>query len=230
MLVQHANRCGCLEGDLAGEQLVGEHTEGVHIGGGREAGAEGLFRGDVGRRPDDDPRLGRALLGVVGATGDPEVREGDLPGRVVDGVPGLDVAVDHADGVGGVEGGGELGEQRQHIVLGHQLAGGRELVEALLQGWAGEQLLDHVGRALIFAKGEDLGDVGVAQPCDKARLAAKAALVLRVGGEGRGEHLYRYGALQLGVEAPVDGGHAPAAEKGFDDIGANLRSDERGVC
>ena len=74
--------------------------------------------------------------------------------------------------------------------------------------------------SLVFAEIKDLHDVGVLQAGGRLGLAAKARRALRGQRPAGVDHLQGHGALQLGVESPVDHAHPAASDLGHDLIAA----------
>ena len=84
---------------LPGEGLVQDHAEGVEVGRRARPAALDLLRRQVGGRPQHLAGAGE-VAGHVDALGDAEVGDLDRPVGRHQHVPGLDVAVDDAGGVG----------------------------------------------------------------------------------------------------------------------------------
>ncbi len=122
-------------------------------------------------------------------------------------VGGLDVAMDDALGVGGVEGVGDLdGELQQDV--GFE----RTAVDAVLQGDAFEVLHDDEGLSGGFIDFVDGADVGMIQRRGGAGFALEALERLRVGGDFGRKEFESDEASQLDVFGLVDDAHATAAE------------------
>ena len=134
----------------------------------------------------------------------------------------LEVAVDHAIGVGDMDGPrqglDELGRRPYRL--------GRAL-EVLGQAAAGHELEDEVRPARGLADVVDLDDVGVLQAGERRGLGAKAGQVLRAGLEPGQDHLQRHGAIEAELPGLVHDAHAAAAEQPQDliagDLGQGLR-------
>ena len=107
VLPEDAHRRAALVRWLTGQAFVQDAAERVDVGAAVDGAAFDLLGGDV---VDGAERVagGRAGVGILGAAGEPEVAEvGVLVGREQD-VGGLDVAVDQAVLVRGVERVGDL--------------------------------------------------------------------------------------------------------------------------
>jgi hypothetical protein len=115
--------------------------------------------------------------------------------------------VDHAVGVGGLDGPGQGLDQlrRRPHRLGPPL-------EVLGQAAAGYELQDEVRPARGLADVVNLDDVGVLQAGDRRGLGAKAGQALRAGlGPGQ-HHLQRHGAIEAELPGLVDHAHAAASQ------------------
>jgi len=80
------------------------------------------------------------------------------PRSVTNNVGGLDVAVDDAFAVGGVEGVGDFNSERKQRVHGQRAAG-----DATLQSFAFQIFHGDEGHAVLFADVVDGADVGMVQ-------------------------------------------------------------------
>ena len=139
--------------------------------------------------------------------GDAEVEHLRLPAAGHEDVRGLDVAVDDAAGMRGVEGVGDLDPELEHAVERQRPA--RDLV---LQRAAVEQFHDDELLALVLADVVDRADVRVVERRGDARLAAEPFERLGVGGEIGGQELQRDLAAETNVLGAVDHAHAAGAE------------------
>ena len=95
----------------AGEALVEHRAERVDVGGGGRGLAADLLRGAVVDRPDELPARVRTVSPSPLVR--PKSARNARSSLVDEDVLGLDVAVDQAGRVGGVEGGGDRGEDAQ---------------------------------------------------------------------------------------------------------------------
>ena len=151
---------------------------------------------------------------VAVIAGDAEVRDLHLAARVQHDVARLDVAVDHALRVSGLE-------RATHVhrdvrgAIGHDApAAGQELGERP----AFHVLHDDEVHAVVRARVEDRHDVLVGDPRRRLRLATEALDELVVLGEARREELDRHLAAQDGVVTEEDLGHAASSELVLDAV------------
>jgi hypothetical protein len=168
------------EGHPAGQTLVEHQPEGVQVGPTVEPPAAHLFGRQVLGRAHHHVVAGQ-VVATVETLGDAEVGEQNTTvGRHED-VAGLDVAVDEAGAMGGVEGGGDA-----RADVDRQLRAEPGLhVEQLTQALAVDELHDD---GLPATVGEDVvhgDDVGVGEPSDGNGLAAEAFGDDRVGRQTR---------------------------------------------
>ena len=134
----------------------------------------------------------------------------------------LEIAVNHAIGVGDVDGPrqglDELGRRTYRL--------GRAL-EVLGQAAAGHELEDEVRPARGLADVVNLDDVGMLQAGERRGLRAEAGQVLRAGLEPGQDHLQRHGAIEAELPGLVHDAHTAAAEQPQDlvagDLGQGLR-------
>ena len=106
---------GALEGRLPGQTLVEHAAERVLVGSAIHRTAFDLFRRDIGGRPDRERVLTRGAADVGEAPRETEVSQIDVPVLVEEHVRGLDVTVDEPALVGRVEGGSNLGADRERL-------------------------------------------------------------------------------------------------------------------
>ncbi len=137
-------------------------------------------------------------------------------------VAGLDVPVDQAVLVGGVEGGGDLRgdpygvRQRQWSAQ----------VEEAAQVAAGDVPHGDVEHSVRLAGLEDRHDVRVVDRRGHLGLVGEALAEGVVAGEFGGEQLEGDRALQAQVAGPVDDGHATAPDLALDEIARHLPADQ----
>ncbi len=212
------------------EAFVEHAAERVDVGAAVDVLAGDLLGRDVVDRPHEvtvvaDPGLVReplreAEVGQVGVVGAVE------PGADVEQDIGrLDVAVDEAARVGGVEGTRNLGEDRDRL---------RRLERAVPQPLLEVASLDVAHRdeeqLAELAGLVDRDDVRVVDRGRELRLAQEAVAERFVLGEVGGEELERDVALQALVLGQVDDAHAAAAEQGLDAVPGELGADPRVVA
>ena len=116
------------EGQLAGEHLVGDDSQGVDIGRRSEGGARGLLRRHVRGGADVASRAGEAALSLAHGAGHAKVGD-HHPGASVgtgdeEHVAALEVTMEDAVGVGCGERGGHLAEERLGLVGAEAAAAG----------------------------------------------------------------------------------------------------------
>ena len=122
-------------------------------------------------------------------------------------VGGLDVAMDDALGVGGVEAVGDFDGEREQRFVFERTSG-----DELLEGDAVEVLHGEESLVAMFADFVDGADVWMIEGRGGASLAAEALEGLRVAREFVGKKLERDEASELGVFRFVDDTHPAAAE------------------
>ena len=138
----------------------------------------------------------------------------------------LDVAVDDALVVGGVQGAADLAPDVDHL-LDRQPA---DAAQALVQILAFEELHDDERRPIVVAiEVGDLDDVRVAQRRDRARLVLEALVDIGVGGGLAVQDLDGEQAPGAHVPCRIHRSHAPAAKEAFYLIGSSQGSTEQ-VC
>ena len=126
-------------------------------------------------------------------------------------VGGLDVAMDDAFGVGGVEGVGDLDGERENRLGLH-----RPAADAVLEGQAVEKLHGDEGLLAVFSDFINRADVGMVESGRGAGLAAETFEGLRVLGKILGQEFEGDEAAEFGVFRLVNHAHAATAEF-FDD-------------
>jgi hypothetical protein len=129
----------------------------------------------------------------------------------------LEVAVDNAGAVRGVERTGDVDGDRQRF---RQREGKSSLSaprQTLLERLAVNQLHDEKGGAVVIADIEERADVGVGELREGTRFAVEPLAQLRVGGERTGQHLDRDGPIEPRIAGLVDLAHAAGAD-GRDDL------------
>jgi hypothetical protein len=168
-----------------------------------------LLRRHVARRSDDGTVLRDRH--VVEAARDAEVRDdGAIGGALDQDVVGLEVAMNDADVVRGVQALAELVRDRAEARPRHRRA---ELARERL---AVDELHREEAIAAVLADVEHARDVLVVDPPRQADFAAKP--LERVGGETGAEDFQRDALAELAVLGFVDATHATAAEPAHDAI------------
>jgi hypothetical protein len=133
----------------------------------------------------------------------------------------LDVAVEDAAGVGGLEGAGDLDAEGRDLGRRQGAAGRQELAQAR----PGQELHHQVRLAVVDAQVEDRDHPGVSQGRQRARLGLEA------GVEDRRRHavevadaLDRDLAAEPIVVGPHDRAHRAGADRGPDAVAADHRA------
>ena len=212
--VHHRHRHGRLavERNLAGEHLVDDDAQRVHIGLAGDGLAEGLLGRHVVGRAEHAPVHREAFLGQ----GARDAEVGDLGAALAaqQNVLGLDVAVDDLLCVRCAQGARDLDRVGER----HRRFQGGLAPDQVLQGLARDVLEHDVGRSHL-----DVGvalvriplpcidhrdDVGMVQLSDGARLAPEALQLIGVRRDLAVHQLDRHLSLEHGVERAVDGAHA----------------------
>ena len=200
------------EGNRAGGHLVEDHAEREDVGLRADRLALDLLGRHVERRADDRARLRHSRL--LGGLGQAEVGDVHVIGGVDHDVLGLQVAVDDALVVRGLEAFRRLAEDAQEA-LGRQLA-------LLLQDRGQVPPVDELHRqeldAVALAEIEDAQDVGVRHAARELDLALEALEDLGVLGDVRPDELQRDVAVQALVVHEVDGAHSAHAEEALDAV------------
>src|SRR6266508_2598856 len=104
-----------LEWTAARQELVADHSQRIAIARRRGRLPQSLFGSEVARGSEHGPRRRHACERVAGDPGDPEVSDYDLVARIEEQVWRLDVSVDDAELVGGVERLGGLPEPGKSV-------------------------------------------------------------------------------------------------------------------
>jgi hypothetical protein len=229
VLEQHlGDRLG-VDGQVTGEHLVHDDAQGIDVRGGADhgAGAAGLFRAHVRRRAHDQTggRLVLAAHGRIEQFGHAEVEDLDDRARGAfddEDVVRLEIAVDDAGVVGGVEGRGDLPHQFDGVVDADGAAGFH--VTGELDAF--EELHDQVEPAVgELAEVEHLDDVRIVDLVDGLGFGHEAVGHLGVGRERGHQDLDGDLAADVRVLAEEDLAHGARAEQRFDlviaDGGAN---------
>ncbi len=199
---------------LAGEHLEQHDARGVDIRP-RVRNALGyLLRRQVGGGADQHAGLGMA--GAREHPGQAEVRDLDRVFPSQQDVLGLDVPVGQPGGVRGTE-------AAQHALHDVQRLAGAEaalLIQQVAQRAAGHVLHGQVERAPVGALVVHADHVGVRKAGHRPGLTDEPADEILVVGQFRMHDLQRYGAVQPGIGAQIDGGHPARGNKGLNPVPA----------
>ncbi len=208
-----------LERADAGHHLVEDHAQGVDVGARRRARPLGLLRSHVGDRADELTGRRRIARGQPEVDGQPEVEDLDqlaaVVGRGDHDVGRLEVAVDDAAAVAGLDRGAHRGEQPGGAGRGQRPGG-----ERVGQRRPVELLHHQVGAGVgILAVVEDLDHVGVADVGGGLGLGGEAAAAGR--GVLLGEQpLERHLVADRQPARRVDLAHPAGAERAQDLVAA----------
>ena len=219
------------EGPAAGDHLVQHDAQGVDVGGGRHLPAVHLLGRHVGGRAHhlarhrDRPRRRSRRRAGEPEVGDHGSNRSVRPGWDEHDVRALEVAMDHADPVGGGEGRGDLLYDRQCLRRAH----GSRPSQPVQEGLSRQQLhgqADHVAlrsggrRPGVADEVEDAADIGMRDLPRELDLAFEAlgglAPALRVRQQG----LERDPHTQLEILGFVHFPHAAAGEEPHDTVAA----------
>ncbi len=132
----------------------------------------------IGRPGIVDPSFGPVPLVSAERPRHPEIQHLHLTVRPHEDVPRLDVSVDDARAVRGVERLGDLGRDLEHLARFERLAGDVSLEIRALQPLHGDERLAVVVLDLV-----DGADVGMVQPRQRVRLATEPPDGVRVADE-----------------------------------------------
>src|SRR5208283_4066218 len=167
----------------------------------------------------------RAVLGSLqrlGELGQSEVKDFDAPLFGKKKIFRLEVAMDDAAIMSGLQAMGDL-----HAVVNHFADGQGAAFHGLAEIFAGEQLRDEIGRALVAAHVVHSQNVWMIQSGGGASFLFKALQALRVSGEIQ-QHFYGNITVELRVARAIDLSHAPNADEGEDFVGAKASAREDG--
>ena len=211
-----------LEGAPAGEELVGDDGQRVAVACGRRLVALRLLGGEVAGRSEHGPRRSHAGR-LVDDARDPEVDDLEPVGAVEEEVRRLDVSMDDAVAVRGVEGFGRLREPGERLLGVDAAAPGADG-----QCPAREMLHDRERPTLVLADVEDRDHVRLAgEPGGGQRLAAEADAEIGVLRQSLRKELDGHDAVELAVVGDVDLAHAAAAHEAWSVIA--IREDAGGA-
>ena len=203
----------------AGAGVGHRRGPGVHVGGGRGVVAVEDLGGEVARGAEQPAVHGDA--GVLGDAGEAEVDQ-DRGAPLHDHVGRLDVAVQDADGVDGLDGLGEAVGEPQEVVAGERAL----LLHVVVQREAGDVAGGDVGDLAPRIGVDDLGDAAAADPGQRADLAGQPTAGLVVTDDVRAQHLDRDGPLPR-LLPEVHHAHAALAEAGTQRVAAHGQTRRR---
>ena len=209
------------ERNAARQAFVEDKTERVEVGASVEAASAHLLRRQVLGRTHHHVVAGQVVT-TVEALGDAEVGQQHSSVRGHQDVAGLDVAVDEAGPVGGVEGGGDT---RADVDRQFRAEAGLD-VEQLTQALAVDEL-HHDG--LTATLGEDIvdgDDVRMRESSDGDGLATESLGDDRVGRQARFEPLQGDATVEREVGSQPHFGHAALRQPALQSVapGENDRS------
>ncbi|HUI77606.1 MAG TPA: hypothetical protein VLY24_06805 [Bryobacteraceae bacterium] len=224
---------GAVKWQSAGGHFVEHGTEGEDIAAPIEFLAPRLFRRHIGNGADggagagkvvDARSLGDLRVGKAGAAGghfgEAEIEDLGVAALADENVGGLNVAVNNALVVGGIERVGDFDGQGKKFVEFHRLA-----ADAVLQGHAIEVLHGDEGPAFMFANVVNGADVGVVQGGSGLSFALKPGQRIAIAGDLFGQELQGHEAAQAGVFGFVDNAHSAAAQLFNDAVVRNCLTD-----
>jgi hypothetical protein len=196
-----------VERELPGEHLIAHDAEAVEVAPAVDlAFARRLLRAHERRRPDRHPRAGeRRPRAARQRLGDAEVGDHHPPpAPLQQDVVRLDVAVDHADGVGGAQRVGGLRHDPADLVGGEAAAA----LEPARHRFPVHVPHDEVHQAGAFADGVDGNDVRVGEASRRLGFAGEPLADVALEGELGREDLDCDPALEPLVTRPVDHAHS----------------------
>ena len=218
---------GGVEGQLAGEHLVGHDAEAVQVGPAVDVALAGrLLRAHEGRRADGHTDAGeRGARGGRERLGDPEVGDHHpAPGPLQQDVVGFDVAVDDRHRMGGAEGVGRLHHDAARFF-------DRKPAPAADPGrhrLAVHVAHDEVHQTLALADAVNRDDMGMGEPGGRLRFAGEPLADILLESELGRQHLDGDPALEPLVAGAVHYAHAAPPNLAFDRVRAPKASRETG--
>jgi hypothetical protein len=191
-----------------GERVVEEAAEAVDVGARVDPLAADLLRRDEVERADPVPGPRRALRDL--ALREAEVGEVDVVFGAEQDVGGLDVPVDEAGGVRGVERGADLGDDPRHARRGQWAGAAHERAQVVAGHVAHRDERD----AVLLARVVDRDHVRVVDRRGDLRLAHETAPDRGVLHQRGRDDLQRDGPVERELHRPVDDAHpAPAGDR-----------------
>ena len=118
----------------------------------------------------------------------------------------------------------------ERLRQGHLLFGLVDLGQAVLQGFAGHELLHHIVQPLVVVEIKHLDDVGMAQLGNRLGLILEAVDESWVVGKVRVDQLDCYRTLQVRIDGLEHSRHAPLPEHLLDLIAPTEHLANPSVC
>ena len=217
VLGEHAHVGLAVEGRASHEQLVGDTAERVDVASVGELGGLVLAERGLGRHVRRAAHDEVAAGGAVEHAGHAEIADRDAEGPVDEEVGGLQIAVDGAGRVDGLDPEARLIEDTNRLVeIGEGAPGPR--AEPLIDGAALDVLHDEVGRPLVLAEREDRQHVAMPDARHGPRLVVEERAHLREREELRLDELDGDLAIEPLVDGQRHGSHAADAERALDAV------------
>jgi hypothetical protein len=207
VLEQGRERRIALERDATREDLERDDPERVQVAAMVDLGGLRLLGAHVVRRPDDVARSGRALHVLV--LGDAEVHQPRDAVAVQHDVGRLQVAVDDAGVVDGLERVGDLDRDVEGLCCGQRSS----FLHQPLQVHAVDELHRDEEQPLLLAEVVDRADVAMSHAPRQLDLGLEALRHPAVVGDVRAQHLDRDDLVERAVARLVDHAHAAAPER-----------------
>ncbi len=188
--------------------LVQDDPEGIDVRRRADLAAGDLFGADVLGGPEDHPGR-RDPDSRVRCARDPEIDHPHVPAPIDEDVGRLDVAMDDAALVCGLQRTSHIDDDAERDVERHPSVA----LEEVLQVLPVHELHDDEVGALIRTGVVDRRDVRVVQRGRGTRFLAEPRDEFGIGCEARAEHLYRHATIEQVVVCPVNERHAAFAEQ-----------------
>jgi len=217
-LVHGGHGVGAGEGELTGEHFIEDDADGIDVGPAIAALAFDLLGRDVIGGADGGGEVGVSEAAGGCVAGYAEVDELDVVVVVDHDVFRLEVAVNDAIGMDVLE----RIENADGDVDGALLRDAA-FSEDVAEEAAGDPLHDHV-HAGAFLSAEDAHDLGVVKFFADAAFALEPVEEDGIGFEIGVGDFEGDDAVVTGVDGAIDGGHAAAGDRGFNDVRVELRA------
>ena len=215
------------EGRATGDHLEEHAAERPDVGALVDRVAAGLLGAHVRGRSDDpvvsnvarkhgwQMRQVASAVRVARGHRQPEIEHFDLAACREFEIGRLQIAMDDALAVCGVEGIGNLPGDRQRFIEGQASVGDASCAARELVGQRRplDQLHDNRRRASGVLEAVNRGDVRMIQRCEQSRLAGKSRQPIRIAREGRWQYLDRDVPPELGVACAIHLPHAARSER-----------------